>query len=139
MRSRSYKVIGEAGDDKYLIATSEQPICAYHKDEWLERSQLPIRCAVVRSLLHAAAVGLMRVPNGRYAGTSTCFRKEAGAHGRDCWGIFRVHQFEKVEQFAITAPEDSEVRAPRRRRRRGCGARVGGGSCGCGCRLCTRS
>ena len=44
-----------------------------------------------------------RVP--RYAGYSTCFRKEAGSHGRDQLGIFRVHQFEKVEQFAITSPE----------------------------------
>ena len=38
---------------------------------------------------------------GRYGGVSTCFRKEAGAHGKDTWGIFRVHQFEKVEQFCI--------------------------------------
>lgn len=73
-----YKVGGD-GDDKYLIATSEQPICAFHKDEWMEEKQLPIR----------------------YAGLSTCFRKEAGSHGKDTWGIFRVHQFEKVEQFAI--------------------------------------
>jgi seryl-tRNA synthetase len=43
----------------------------------------------------------------RYAGISTCFRKEAGAHGKDTWGIFRVHQFEKVEQFCITEPEKS--------------------------------
>jgi seryl-tRNA synthetase len=43
----------------------------------------------------------------RYAGYSTCFRKEAGAHGKDTWGIFRVHQFEKVEQFVITEPEKS--------------------------------
>src|SRR5436305_11446849 len=43
----------------------------------------------------------------RYAGYSTCFRKEAGAHGKDTWGIFRVHQFEKVEQFIITEPEKS--------------------------------
>ena len=43
----------------------------------------------------------------RYAGQSTCFRKEAGAHGRDAWGIFRVHQFEKVEQFVLTDPEKS--------------------------------
>ena len=71
-----YKVTG--GDqEKYLIATSEQPICAYHKGEWLQESELPLR----------------------YAGVSTCFRKEAGSHGRDTWGIFRVHQFEKVEQF----------------------------------------
>jgi seryl-tRNA synthetase len=44
----------------------------------------------------------------RYAGYSTCFRKEAGSAGRDAWGIFRVHQFEKVEQFCITTPEESE-------------------------------
>jgi seryl-tRNA synthetase len=43
----------------------------------------------------------------RYAGQSTCFRKEAGAHGRDTWGIFRVHQFEKVEQFVICHPDKS--------------------------------
>ena len=73
-------------DDKYLIATSEQPISAFHSGEWLEpKTQLPIM----------------------YAGYSTCFRKEAGAAGRDNWGIFRVHQFEKVEQFCITEPEKS--------------------------------
>jgi seryl-tRNA synthetase len=73
-----YKVLGET-EDKYLIATSEQPICAYHKDEWMDEKALPLL----------------------YAGISTCFRKEAGSHGKDTWGIFRVHQFEKVEQFAI--------------------------------------
>ena len=74
-----------AEDDKYyLIATSEQPICAYHTDEWLDPSTLPLL----------------------YAGFSTCFRKEAGAHGRDQLGIFRVHQFEKIEQFAVTSPLD---------------------------------
>ncbi|KAH8829105.1 seryl-tRNA synthetase [Flagelloscypha sp. PMI_526] len=80
-----YKVIGE--DEKYLIATSEQPISAFHSDEWFDspKEQLPIR----------------------YAGYSTCFRKEAGAAGRDTWGIFRVHQFEKVEQFCITEPTKS--------------------------------
>ena len=72
-----------AGEDQYLIATSEQPICAYHAGEWLAPKELPIR----------------------YAGYSTCFRKEAGSHGRDQLGIFRVHQFEKVEQFALTSPE----------------------------------
>jgi len=66
------QVIGE--DEKYLIATSEQPICAFHKGEWLPAAELP----------------------KRYAGYSSCFRKEAGSHGRDAWGIFRVHQFEKV-------------------------------------------
>lgn len=78
-----YKVIGE--DEKYLIATSEQPLCCYHKGEWLEESSLP----------------------RRYAGISTCFRKESGSHGRDTWGIFRVHQFDKVEQFCVTEPEKS--------------------------------
>ncbi|KAG5245371.1 serine--tRNA ligase [Salix suchowensis] len=80
-----YKVTGE-GDDKYLIATAEQPLCAYHLDDWIHPSQLPIR----------------------YAGYSSCFRKEAGAHGRDTLGIFRVHQFEKVEQFCITSPNGNE-------------------------------
>lgn len=81
-----YKVIA-AEDEKYLIATSEQPISAYHSDEWFDspETQLPIK----------------------YAGYSTCFRKEAGSAGRDMWGIFRVHQFEKVEQFCITEPEKS--------------------------------
>lgn len=83
-----YKVMGGAKDEdmeKYLIATSEQPISAMHQGEWLEPKQLPIK----------------------YAGISTCFRKEAGSHGKDTWGIFRVHQFEKVEQFVITSPEKS--------------------------------
>lgn len=80
-----YKVTGENGDDKYLIATSEQPICAFHKDEWIQEKDLP----------------------KKYGGLSTCFRKEAGAHGRDTWGIFRVHQFEKVEQFVVCNPEES--------------------------------
>lgn len=72
-----YKVTGDE-DDKYLIATSEQPISAFHSGERFDRpeQQLPIK----------------------YAGYSTCFRKEAGSHGKDTWGIFRVHQFEKVEQ-----------------------------------------
>ncbi|RKP06030.1 seryl-tRNA synthetase [Thamnocephalis sphaerospora] len=81
-----YKVTGD-GDDKYLIATSEQPISAFHANEWFEKvsETLPIK----------------------YAGYSTCFRKEAGAHGKDTWGIFRVHQFEKIEQFCLTEPEKS--------------------------------
>lgn len=76
-----------AEDEKYLIATSEQPLSGYHSDEWFDdpSSQLPLR----------------------YAGYSTCFRKEAGKHGRETWGIFRVHQFEKVEQFCITDPASS--------------------------------
>lgn len=81
-----YKVIdGEPQNDKYLIATSEQPISAFHADEWIIAKELPIK----------------------YAGFSTCYRREAGSHGRDAWGIFRVHQFEKVEQFVLTDPEKS--------------------------------
>ncbi|KAJ2804751.1 Cytosolic seryl-tRNA synthetase [Coemansia furcata] len=83
-----YKISGDGdGDDKYLIATSEQPISAFHSGEWFEKpsEQLPLK----------------------YAGYSTCFRKEAGAHGKVSSGIFRVHQFEKVEQFVITEPEKS--------------------------------
>ena len=81
-----YKVEGEKDTESmYLIATSEQPISAYHYTEWLKESTLPLR----------------------YGGYSTCFRKEAGAHGKDMWGIFRIHQFEKIEQFCLTTPEKS--------------------------------
>ncbi|KAG2316553.1 hypothetical protein Bca52824_019675 [Brassica carinata] len=79
-----YKVTGER-DEKYLIATAEQPLCAYHMDERIHPSKLPIK----------------------YAGYSTCFRTEAGSHGRDQLGIFRVHQFEKIEQFCITSPNEN--------------------------------
>ncbi|EWZ35622.1 seryl-tRNA synthetase [Fusarium oxysporum f. sp. radicis-lycopersici 26381] len=71
--------------DRYLIATSEQPLSALHAEEWIQPSELPIK----------------------YCGYSTCFRKEAGSHGRDAWGVFRVHQFEKVEQFVLCGPDDS--------------------------------
>jgi len=77
-----------ADRDKYLIATSEQPICGFHMNEWMNEKNLmanPIK----------------------YAGVSTCFRKEAGSSGKDMRGIFRVHQFEKVEQFVITHPDKS--------------------------------
>jgi len=77
-----YKVTGE-GDDKYLIATSEQTCCSFLRKRWLNASELPIRLA----------------------GYSTCFRKEVGSHGRDTLGIFRVHQFEKVEQFVAVSGE----------------------------------
>jgi seryl-tRNA synthetase len=73
-----YKVVdGDVQNDKYLIATSEQPISAFHADEWLVAKDLPIK----------------------YAGFSSCYRREAGSHGRDAWGIFRVHQFEKVRNI----------------------------------------
>ena len=77
-----YKIEGE---DLHMIGTSEHAIAAMHMDEILEGKTLPIR----------------------YAGFSTCFRKEAGAHGKDMKGIFRVHQFEKVEQFVYCRPDDS--------------------------------
>ncbi|CAA7394734.1 unnamed protein product [Spirodela intermedia] len=80
-----YKVTGE-GEDKYLIATAEQPLCAYHLGDRIYPTDVPIR----------------------YAGYSTCFRKEAGSHGRDTLGIFRIHQFEKVEQFCITTPTGND-------------------------------
>jgi len=73
------------GEDLYLIATSEHPIAAMHSDEILEPDQLPLK----------------------YAGVSPCFRKEAGAHGKDTKGIFRVHQFTKIEQFIFCKPEES--------------------------------
>lgn len=77
-----YKIEGE---DLYLIGTAEHAIAAMHMDEIFDGSKLPLR----------------------YGGVSPCFRKEAGAHGRDTKGIFRVHQFEKVEQFVFSKPEDS--------------------------------
>jgi len=80
-----YKVTGE-GDDKYLIATSEQTLCAMHRQAWFEKTDLP----------------------KRYVGYSTCFRKEVGSHGRDTLGIFRIHQFEKIEQFVVCSPEGNE-------------------------------
>ena len=79
--------VGEGIPDtepKYLIATSEQPISCYHQDQWIEKTKLPLM----------------------YAGYSSCFRKEAG-NGKDVSGLFRLHQFEKVEQFCITAPDKS--------------------------------
>ncbi|XP_068720379.1 serine--tRNA ligase, cytoplasmic-like [Montipora capricornis] len=86
-----YKVIGKGAgevgyEERYLIATSEQPIAALHRDEWMA----------------ASADDLPK----KYAGFSSCFRQEAGSHGRDTRGIFRVHQFEKVEQFVICSPLD---------------------------------
>ncbi|MHA1862468.1 MAG: serine--tRNA ligase [Candidatus Thorarchaeota archaeon] len=77
-----YKIEGE---DLYLIATSEHPMVAMHMDNIFEPADLPIK----------------------FAGISTCFRKEAGSHGKDTKGIFRVHQFNKVEQFVFSLPEES--------------------------------
>ncbi|HEX2107235.1 MAG TPA: serine--tRNA ligase [Nitrososphaera sp.] len=78
-----YKIENE---DLYMIGTSEHAIAGMHMDEILEGAKLPIR----------------------YGGFSSCFRKEAGAHGKDMKGIFRVHQFEKVEQFVYCRPEESD-------------------------------
>jgi seryl-tRNA synthetase len=72
-------------DELFLVGTSEVPMAAYHGDEILEAEELPIR----------------------YAGFSTCFRREAGTYGKDTAGIFRVHQFDKVEMFVFIDPEDS--------------------------------
>lgn len=77
-----YKIEGE---DLYLIPTAEHALLAQHMDEILDGKNLPLK----------------------YGGISTCFRKEAGAHGRDTKGIFRIHQFEKVEQFVFSKPENS--------------------------------
>jgi seryl-tRNA synthetase len=77
-----YKIENE---DLYMIGTSEHPLASMHMNEILDGKNLPIR----------------------YGGISTCFRKEAGAHGKDMKGLFRVHQFEKVEQFVFCKPEDS--------------------------------
>lgn len=74
-------------DDLYLVGTSEVPLAAYHMDEILDGDQLPLR----------------------YAGFSPCFRREAGSHGKDTRGIFRVHQFDKVEMFSYVKPEDSQA------------------------------
>jgi seryl-tRNA synthetase len=73
------------GEDLYLVGTSEVPMGALHMDEILEPDELPLR----------------------YTAFSTCFRREAGAHGKDTRGMFRVHQFNKVEQFVLCRPGDS--------------------------------
>lgn len=77
-----YKIENE---DLYMLATSEHALLALHMDEILDGKNLPLK----------------------YGGVSPCFRKEAGTHGRDTKGIFRVHQFEKVEQFVFCKPQDS--------------------------------
>ena len=73
-------------DELYLVGTSEVPLAALHANEIINMEELPIR----------------------YAGFSTCFRREAGTYGKDTTGIFRVHQFDKVEMFSFCSPEKSE-------------------------------
>jgi len=77
-----YKIQDE---DLFMIATSEQTLAAYHYNEIIDPERLPIK----------------------YIGISSCFRREAGSHGKDTLGIFRIHQFEKVEQYVFCNPEDS--------------------------------
>jgi seryl-tRNA synthetase len=74
-------------DDLYLVGTAEVPLAAYHSDEILDPDTLP----------------------RRYAGFSPSYRREAGSHGKDTRGIFRVHWFDKVEMFVFCAPEDAEA------------------------------
>jgi seryl-tRNA synthetase len=73
-------------DDYYLVGTSEVPLAAFHMDEILDGAKLPMR----------------------YAGYSSCFRREAGSYGKDTRGIIRVHQFDKVEMFSFCKPEDAK-------------------------------
>jgi seryl-tRNA synthetase len=80
-------------DDLYLVGTSEVPLAGLHMDEILDAADLPVR----------------------YAGFSTCFRREAGTYGKDTRGIFRVHQFDKVEMFSFVLPSESEAEHERLR------------------------
>ena len=73
-------------DDLYLVGTSEVPLAAFHMDEVLDGAKLPMR----------------------YAGYSSCFRREAGSYGKDTRGIIRVHQFDKVEMFSFCKPEEAK-------------------------------
>lgn len=76
-----------ADDDLYLVGTSEVPLASLHLDEVIDEEKLPLR----------------------YTGFSPCFRREAGAAGKDTRGIFRVHQFDKVEMFSFCHPEKSDA------------------------------
>lgn len=72
-------------DDLFLVGTAEVPLCAYHGDDIIEKSRLPLK----------------------YTAYSTCFRREAGSYGKDMGGLFRVHQFDKIEMFIFAHPERS--------------------------------
>jgi seryl-tRNA synthetase len=72
-------------DDLFLIGTAEVPLCAFHSDETIDAARLPLK----------------------YAAYSTCFRREAGSYGKDMGGLFRVHQFDKIEMFVFASPEKS--------------------------------
>jgi len=85
--AHSEEVYRVDADDLYLVGTSEVPLAGYHADEILDLSSGPLR----------------------YAGWSSCFRREAGSHGKDTRGIIRVHQFDKVEGFVYCRPEEAEA------------------------------
>ncbi|HEV7854754.1 MAG TPA: aminoacyl--tRNA ligase-related protein, partial [Mycobacterium sp.] len=85
--AHSEEVYRLEADDLYLVGTSEVPLAGYHSDEILDLSAGPLR----------------------YAGWSSCFRREAGSHGKDTRGIIRVHQFDKVEGFVYCKPEEAEA------------------------------
>ncbi len=76
-----------ADDDLYLVGTSEVPLAAYHSDEIIDADRLPLR----------------------YAGWSSCYRREAGSYGKDTRGIIRVHQFDKVEMFVFCSPDEADA------------------------------
>src|SRR6202167_608472 len=80
-----YQTYSLSTDELFLVGTSEVALASLHDGEILDAERLPLR----------------------YAGFSPCFRREAGAAGKDTRGIFRVHQFDKVEMFSFVAPEDS--------------------------------
>ena len=84
--AHSEEVYRLEADDLYLVGTSEVPLAGYHSDEILDLSAGPLR----------------------YAGWSSCFRREAGSHGKDTRGIIRVHQFDKVEGFVFCKPEEAK-------------------------------
>ena len=85
--AHSEEVYRLEADDLYLVGTSEVPLAGYHSDEILDLSAGPLR----------------------YAGWSSCFRREAGSHGKDTRGIIRVHQFDKVEGFVYCRPDEAEA------------------------------
>lgn len=81
-KNQYYKI---EADELFLVGTAEVSLCSYHADEVLQISQLP----------------------KKYCGFSTCFRREAGSYGKDLGGMFRVHQFDKIEMFIFSVPERS--------------------------------
>ncbi len=81
-KNQYYKI---ESDELYLVGTAEVPLCSYHADDILEMNSLPVK----------------------YCGFSTCFRREAGSYGKDMGGMFRVHQFDKIEMFIFSRPENS--------------------------------